>query len=129
MVVLIMRWILRIAGVLALILGIQHWTKFMEIAPIGIHMLLGIIVVLALWTLGAIIATTKGGIGLGIGAFVMGLIIVGFGLKQESILPALNVHWIIQVIHLILGVLAIGMGEMIGGRYKRRALLAAQKAE
>ncbi len=34
-------------------------------------------------------------------------------------------HWVIQVIHLLLGLSAIGLAEMIGGRYRR---MTANKA-
>ncbi|TMC19422.1 MAG: hypothetical protein E6J34_15350 [Chloroflexi bacterium] len=129
MVVRIASMVLRIAGVLALILGILNWTKVTGDSLRDIHMLLGIIVVLALWVLGALIVSSRGGQGLGIAAFIVGLIVVGFGVRQEAIFPAPNVHWIIQVMHLILGLLAIGMGEMITARYKKRVMVATQKAE
>jgi hypothetical protein len=118
MVVRITDMVLRIAGLLALILGILSWTKITD-SLVSIHMLLGIIVVLAVWVLGAVIASTKGGIGLGITAFIVGLIVAIFGMTQQRIMAGSNLHWIIQVVHLLLGILAIGIGEMIAGRYKR----------
>ena len=128
MVVRITLMVLRIAAILALILGIIFWTGTAK-NLVPIHMLLGIIVTLCLWILGGMIATTRGGIGLAIGAIVLGLIVAGFGLTQRSILPGSPSHWIIQVIHLILGLAAIGMGESIAGRYKRLSGAAAQSIE
>lgn len=126
MVVRIASMVVRICGVLLLILGILLW---LDIATslVLVHMLLGIILTIALWVLGVVIATSKkgGSIGLGIGAIVLGLIVVGLGLTQQGILaqPG-DPHWIIQVLHLLLGLLAIGMAEMISGRYRRSSKLA-----
>ena len=127
MVVRITDMVLRIAGVLALILGILFWTEIAAGPLVPIHMLLGIIVTLSVWILGAVIVSTKGGAGLGITAFVLGLVLVIIGLTQRTILVG-NLHWIIRVIHLLLGVLAIGIGEMIAARYKR-VVVATQSAK
>jgi hypothetical protein len=118
--------VLRVAVLLTLILGLLFW---FDVAKnlVAIHMLLGIIVVLSLWVLGGFIVTTKGSIGIGIGAFVLGLIVFLFGLTQRGILIG-NLHWIIQVIHLLLGLSAIGLGEAIAGRYKRLQV-ATQSAQ
>ena len=45
---------------------------------------------------------------------------------QDSLLPGPN-HWIIQILHLLLGMAAVGMGEAIGGRM-RRARMARSAA-
>lgn len=125
MVVRITANVLRISALLALILGILSWIGVLPDSFIAIHMLLGIIVVLSLWVLGGVIATTRGGIGLAIGAFVLGLITLALGLTQKQILPNPNsAHWVIQVVHLLIGLSAIGMGEAISGRYRRQHQVA-----
>lgn len=112
-------WVLRVCVLLTLILGIVFWAGNVD-AVVPIHMLLGILVVLSLWVLAVATATAKGGNwGLAAGAFVLGIIIVALGLRQTSILPAPSLHWIIQVIHLLLGLSAAGLGEAMAGRYKR----------
>jgi len=125
MVVRITANVLRASATLALIFGVLSWINVLPDSLIGIHMLLGIIVVLSLWILGGVIATTRGGIGLGIGAIVLGLITLALGLTQQQILPDPNsLHWIVQVIHLLIGLSAIGMGEAVSGRYKRQSQIA-----
>ncbi len=52
-------------------------------------------------------------------------IMVVFGMTQRTIMVGSG-HWIIQIIHLLLGLAAIGFGEMIAGRYKRLSGVAAQ---
>ncbi len=123
MLVRITVMVLRISAVLALILGILFWTQTAGGPLVPIHMLLGIIVTLSLWTLGVVIATAKGSgnVGIGAGAIVLGLLVIGLGLTQQTLLVGTS-HWVIQVLHLLLGLLAIGMGEMINGRYRRRAV-------
>jgi hypothetical protein len=116
-VVRIAIMVLRVAVLLALILGILFWTGNATSLML-IHMALGILAVLSLWTLGGAIASTKGGIGLAAGAFVWGLLVAALGLTQRTLLPG-STHWVIQILHLLLGLGAIGLGEMIAGRYKR----------
>ena len=125
MLVRITSNVLRVCALLALILGIIFWTTNGPDALVPIHMLLGILVVLSLWILGYAIATAPRGknIGLAAGAFVLGLLVLLVGLTQNSgqglLDPNASNHWIIQVVHLILGLLAIGIGEAIGARYRR----------
>ena len=117
MAVRITLMVLRVAVLLTLILGLLFWFGIGK-SLVSVHMLLGIIVVLSLWALGGFIISTRGGIGIGIGAFVLGLIVLLFGLTQRTLLIG-DLHWLVQVIHLLLGLSAAGLGEMIGGRYKR----------
>lgn len=117
MVVRIAVNVLRASVLLALILGILFWTGNAT-SLVLVHMGLGILAVLSLWTLGAAIASTKGGIGLAIGAFVWGLLVAAFGLTQATLLVG-STHWLIQVLHLLVGLAAIGLGEMIARRYRR----------
>lgn len=110
--------VLRIAALLALILGLIFWTTPTRGNLVPIHMLLGIIVTLTLLILGGVIMTVKGGLGIGIAAIVLAIIVPVIGLTQTQLLGG-SLHWIIQVIHLLIGLAAIGMGEMIAGRYRR----------
>ena len=118
--------VLRIAALLALILGFIFWTSDTRGTLVPIHMLLGIIVTLTLLILGGVIMTVKGGLGLGIAAIVLAIIVPIIGLTQTQLLGG-SLHWIIQVIHLLIGLAAIGMGEMIAGRYRRT--MAAKVAQ
>jgi hypothetical protein len=125
-VIKISQWVLRISAIIVLILGILFWTNVIDPDTSGgivlVHMLLGILVVLALWTMGIAQGLRGGGFGLALATFVWGLLTLGLGLFQQKILPdPSSPHWIIQVLHLILGLGAIGLGEMVAGRAKRQA--------
>lgn len=119
----ISHWVVRIAGVLALILGLLFWTGDV-LGLIPIHMLLGVLTVLGLWLLAATASQQGVPPGLTLGAAVIGLITLILGLTQANLLPG-SAHWVTQAIHLVLGMAAIASGEMIGGRLRRMRLAVA----
>jgi hypothetical protein len=118
MTVTITQWLVRITGVLLLILGLLLWTGDVPLSLIPVHILLGVVLVLSLCLLAATAATQGVPLGMAIGVGVLGLITLAFGLMQRGLLPG-GAHWIVQGIHLLLGMLAVGSGEMIGGRLRR----------
>ena len=115
----IAQMIVRVCGVLLILLGIAFWIG-RGLRYVNVHMLLGIILVLALWYMGIRALTLGMNAGLAITALIWGLIVIGFGSSQQSIMPG-SLHWIIQVIHLLLGLVAIGLAEMLGRASARRA--------
>ncbi len=112
----------RIGGSLALLLGLLFWLNIGNSLRSGLtqlHMTLGILVVLALWILATIYARTpNANLGLSIGASVIGLLLLIVGITQQNLLLN-SFHWVIQVIHFLLGVSAIGMGESLSGAIRR----------
>ncbi len=118
MVTRICSLVVRIGGSLALLLGLL---RVFSIGPdlVQLHMTLGILVVLALWILATIYARTpNANLGMSIGASVIGLLLLIVGVTQQDLL--LNgFHWVIQVIHVLLGLTVIGMGEMLTGAIRR----------
>lgn len=125
-VIKISQWVLRISAIIVLVLGILFWINVINPDTnrgiVLVHMLFGILVVIALWTLGIAQGMRGGSFGLAFATFVWGLLTLAIGLFQQNILsdPS-SPHWVIQVVHLILGLGAIGLGEMVAGRAKRRA--------
>ncbi|HLI68179.1 MAG TPA: hypothetical protein VKV19_00350 [Ktedonobacteraceae bacterium] len=123
--------VLRAAVLLALILGIIFWANPAipdEYSAIkDIHMLLGIIVVLALWTVSLAQGLVKGGnFALALIGFIVGLAVVIVGLSQEAwkANAGTGAVELINTLHLLLGLLAAGTGEMIASRVKRLAKVA-----
>src|SRR5579883_1894023 len=106
-----LQMIVRISGLILIVLGILFWVGSAQ-ALIPIHMLLGLLLVLALWALavaGMRSGTPAGLTGL---AIVWGVIVVALGVTQAQIAPG-GAHWIVQVVHLLVGIVAIGLSEMI----------------
>ena len=117
MVVRIANNIVRVGVLIELALGILFWTGNADNLQI-VHIVIGILVVLSLWTLGIAQGLQGGSFGLALATFVVGFLLALVGLFQKQWLVDSN-HWIIQVLHLLLGLSAIGLAEMIGGRYRR----------
>jgi hypothetical protein len=110
--------LLRVFGILAVILGLLFWTGN-GLRFIPVHMLLGLLVVLLLWIVGVGQAFSSGGSWmLAIGALALGALTILLGLRQSALLPG-PFHWVIQLIHLLLGVLSVGVGQISAGRYRK----------
>lgn len=106
--------VLRLCALVAVVLGILFWTGNAEQLR-DLHMTVGILLVLALWTIAIGQASKPGGIGRLLAAIVVGVALAIIGMTQERILPGQN-HWIIQVTHLVVALVAVGLGEMLAGR-------------
>ena len=109
---------IRALGVIQLVLGILFWTGN-ALGLVDLHQLLGILLVLALWALAALAHRAGVPGGLVAGAAVYGLIVPVVGLTQRELLPG-SAHWVIQVIHLLLGVGLLGLAENLATRAKAR---------
>lgn len=114
---IVLQMLVRIIGSILIVLGVLFWTGNAT-ALIPIHMLLGITLVLLLWTLailGAVAGVSRGFVAL---ALAWGLIVPILGLSQFQLLPG-SMHWIIQVLHLLVGLGAIGLADSLARRIKR----------
>jgi hypothetical protein len=78
-------------------------------------MLIGFTLVLTLWVLAMLAA--RAGVNPGLVAFALlwGALVLALGLTQQRLLPG-DSHWVIQVVHLIVGLIAIGQGEGLATR-------------
>ena len=109
--------VLRLCALAALTLGILFWTGHAD--PLHeLHMFIGIVFVLSLWTVTFAQIARPGGITLAAGAAAVGVLLFVVGVTQERILPGAS-HWVIQVVHLGLALLAVGLGETMAGRAAR----------
>jgi hypothetical protein len=118
------QWVVRICGVLSLLSGLLFWTGDAPRTLVPVHMLLGVILVLALLLMAVLGAQSGVPMGLAAGAAVLALVVLALGWTQTTLLPG-GTHWIIQALHLILGMAAVGIGEVIGGRVRRARLAPA----
>jgi hypothetical protein len=73
--------------------------------------------VIGLLVLSGIGFAARIGPALPVAGIVLGLIVVWLGLNQTTLLVG-SAHWIIQVLHLLAGLAAIGMAENLGRRIK-----------
>ena len=118
MVIRIASVVLSFAGLLALILGLLIWTAS-AVNLIQMHMLLGLLAVGALWVIGVGQVFSKGGSWLiAICALIVGATMIILGLNQSALMVG-PFHWVIQIVHLVLGLLVIGLGHMGAARHRR----------
>ncbi len=114
---------LRIAVLLELALGVSIWVG-QPLAPVLAHMALGLLIVALVWFLGLAQAAVKdGSLGLTLATFGVGLVLAVMGLVQRAV-PSQPV---LQVIHVLLALATIAVGEMATARYWRgkKAVAAA----
>jgi hypothetical protein len=109
---------IRVVGVVQLALGLAFWTGNL-LGLVDLHQLLGILLVLTVWTLAALAARAGVPAGLVAGAVVLGLVVPVVGLTQRELLPG-SAHWLIQVLHLLLGIGLLGVAENLATRAKAR---------
>ncbi len=110
----ITRMFIRIAGAIMIILGLLFWTDNAEFL-IPLHMTIGLVLVLALWTLSIIAALSGVNPGLIALVVVWSLVMPALGLTQQRLLPG-SAHWLIQTLHLLVGIGALALGEQLARR-------------
>ncbi len=109
--------LVRVTGLTQVTLGLLFWTG-RQLTLVPLHMLVGFALVLSLWTLALLAARSGVNPGLVALAAVWGLLMPLFGLTQTQLLPG-DFHWVIQVLHLFVGLAAIGQGEGLAAQIKR----------
>ena len=123
MVVRISSMALRIAVLVELVLGVSLWIGS-PLAPVLLHMALGLLIVALVWFLGLAQATVKNGsLGLTLATFGVGLTLAILGLAQKAV-PNQTA---LQIVHVLLALATIIVGEMATARYWRgkKAVAAA----
>jgi hypothetical protein len=114
----LLRWIARIGGLLALVLGLM----LSRVAPsaLQIHMTLGVLVAVALAILGGWAMAKAVSLPIARMSLIWAGATIYIGFAQGRLLPGDN-HWIIEVLHALLGIGAIGFAEMLAAALTRKA--------
>jgi hypothetical protein len=112
--------LLRLTGIVQIVLGLLFWSGN-AIGLIPVHMAIGYVLVVTLWVLALLGLASRGDVPLGLVvlAIVWGAIVPILGINQARLLPG-DFHWIIKVVHLLVGLIAIGLGEEIARRILAR---------
>ena len=106
----------RLCFVVLIVLGVLFWTGRAD-SLIPLHQFLGFVLVLALWTLAVLAARSHVPVVLVAIAILWGLLLPVFGLTQTRIVPG-SFHWIVQVLHLLVGLAAVGQAENLARRIR-----------
>jgi hypothetical protein len=114
----------RLTGLALIVLGILIWTGNSSL--IGAHMILGLLFVLALLCLGGLGFRARVGTGLAIRAIVWALVVLWFGMIQGQIWIG-RPHIFVRVLHLVIGLVAISVGELLGVRIRAKETAGASE--
>lgn len=116
-VALAARQLLRLAFLGALALGIAVWTGHGE-GLLLLHMGLGFLLVLSLLALAVAGAGAGASSALVAAAAAVAVAVPVLGLTQAGLAPGPG-HWLVQVVHLLLGLAAVSLGERLGAQTQR----------
>lgn len=114
--------VLRFTGVIQIILGVLFWTGN-NLSMVPVHMLLGFVLVLALWALAGLAAGAGVQPGFVAVGLLWGILVPVLGLNQQRLLLG-DWHWVVQVAHLLVGLVAIGLGEGLATRTQEARALS-----
>jgi hypothetical protein len=117
------QMLVRATFVVQLVLGVLFWTgNALDLVPL--HQTIGFVLVFGLWALAILAARAGVPPALVALAAVWGLVVPVLGLNQTRLLTG-SAHWLIEVLHLLVGVAAVGMAEGLAARVKERLGAAA----
>jgi len=111
-----LRWCARIAGLLAFLLGMMLGHAAMP-ALFHLHMTLGGLTVVSLLIV-ALLSIGKVPAGKVAAGLLWGAFTIIIGVRQTVMLTG-SYHWMIEAIHALLGIGAIGMTEMLAAARAR----------
>ena len=114
----ITQWIIRLTGLTQVVLGVMFWNR-RALELIHVHIMIGMTFVIAL--LVAIGLATRAGLqrSLVVMAVAYAIIVPVFGYLHPRLLPR-SAHWIIQALHLAIGLGAMAIAARLGGYTRRR---------
>ena len=117
------QMLVRASFVVQLVLGGLFWTgNALDLVPL--HQTIGFLLVFGLWTLAGLAARAGVRPPLVALAAVWGLVVPVLGLNQTRLLVG-SAHWLIEVLHLLVGLGAIGLAENLAARIKERLAAVA----
>lgn len=97
----------------------MFWTNSpLTLTLIPVHMMVGMVLVLLLWALAVLAARAGVRPGFVALAIVWGFVVPILGITQTRLLPG-SAHWVIEVLHLLVGLGAIGQAEGLAARIKQ----------
>jgi hypothetical protein len=112
------RILVRIVFLLELALGLLFWSGNL-VALVPVHELLGLLLVLGLWGLAVIAAIARIPPAVVAVSVAYGLVVPVLGELQDNLMPG-NAHWIIQAVHLLIGLGLVALAEWLGFLIRRR---------
>lgn len=120
----IIRALFGLLGIALLVLGVLFWAGH-GLSLIPLHMALGGLFVLCMWALAAF--GMRRARSLAAWVLVWSFVVPILGALQVRLLPG-SLHWIVQSVHLLVGLIAMGLGHALAARISTRREGAASPA-
>ena len=111
-----LQMLIRFAWLIQIALGIAFWAGH-GLRFVPVHMLVGIVFVVLLWALCALAPAARVRTGLVPLTAVWGVLTLALGLTQRGLMTG-GAHWVIQVLHLLVGIVAIVLAERLAAKMK-----------
>src|ERR1700681_2176213 len=121
--VLVTQIVARAIAVVQVALGILVWTGHGD-SLIPVHIAVGLLLVVDLWAAVALGLRSGAPTGLAVLALVWSVGMPVFGLVQANILTG-DVHVVVDVVHLVVGLAAVGLVEGLARGGRRPGKVAA----
>ena len=108
---------------LALILGLSAVERTRALRELPVHMAIGVVLVLSLWTIAVLGLVSRVKVPLAILALVWGCLVLWLGMNQMPHVRQSTARDRSDASHLLVGLAAVGIGETLAG-----AILATRRA-
>jgi hypothetical protein len=118
----IARTIVIVAGLVQIVLGLLFWSGIGK-GLVPVHATIGFVLVLSLLTLTFLAARAGAPIGLVALVAVWAVVVPVFGIAQTHLLVGSG-HWIIEAVHSLLGLAAMGLASILASRVQPRGATA-----
>lgn len=113
---MILQMLIRLLGLGLIGLGLMFWSgNSLQLIPV--HMRLGEILIMLLWILCGIAMRAGISAPFVLGVILYGVFVIGFAMRMGSFMP--EAHELVRILHLVIGLVAIGAAEMVGAKIKR----------
>ena len=113
---------MRIAALVQVIVGIGLWTGHLY-SLVDVHRTIGVLFVLALWSIAAIALVQRRATGLAAFAVIWGVVVAAVGFTQQQLLPG-DLHWIVRVLHLVIAMASMPIAERLAPKPVTAAVTA-----
>ena len=120
--VIIVRSLISLLGLALVVLGILFWTGH-ALSLLSLHMDLGGLFVICLWVLAVLGFVSRATRVFALVVFIWSLLVPALGVLQLQLLPG-SAHWIVQASHLLVGLIAMGLGHGLARRIERAPAIA-----
>jgi len=118
----ILMAVTRVIGPILILLGILFWTGT-AYQLLTLHIGLGFLLVLILWAMAVLAMRAGANRGMVAFAIAWGVLMPWFGMTQANLFPG-PYHWVIRVLHLAVGLVAMGLVDGLGKQMRRGAAIA-----